>query len=224
MSVVVIGLCGEDEGHYVAVTRLVDDELVASHAWLDGVLDACRSWGGASDGERWYKYDPADAKDLRPVEHDGVTIPLHGHIDGAPQKPEAGMWRKVLLRFCHAEPRPQAVVLARDLDGYPERRAGMEQVRSGEKDSFTIEKRFLLPDGETVWVINSCQRMDYPDGRVEFLYTAVDITERKKAEARLENTHRKLLETSRQAGMAKWPPQCCITSAMCSTASTSPQP
>ena len=38
------------------------------------------------------------------------------------------MWRKALLLLCHAEPRPDIVVLARDLDGHPGRRDGIEQV------------------------------------------------------------------------------------------------
>ena len=48
---VVLGIACEDEGHFSAVTWLVDDALVASHAWLDGILEDCRAWRGRTDGE-----------------------------------------------------------------------------------------------------------------------------------------------------------------------------
>lgn len=126
---IVIGVACEDNGHFSAVSRLVDDALVAGHDWLGGILDDCRAWRGLKDGEAWYKYDPGDAKDLRPLEINGTKIKLHRPIKGEPLKPEASMWRKVLLLFCHVTPRPQVVILARDLDGYPRRLEGIDQVR-----------------------------------------------------------------------------------------------
>ena len=116
-----IGLAGEDEGHFQAVTTLVDDAIVSRVDWLRDILDSSRTWRGLHETERWYKYDPDDANDLRPVKLGGVTIKLQGWIGGAPLKPEAGMWRKVLMLLCHADPRPDLVVLVRDLDGYPDR-------------------------------------------------------------------------------------------------------
>lgn len=124
----VIGVAGEDEDHFRVATALIDDALVASIGWMRDVLESCREWRGVHSGERWYKYAPEDAYDLRPVTLEGVTIKLQGPIVGEALKPEAGMWRKVLLLFCHAEPRPDIVVLARDLDGYPGRREGIKQV------------------------------------------------------------------------------------------------
>lgn len=128
MSTLVIGVVCEDHGHFAAVTRLVDAALVAGHAWLDGILEDCRRWRGLADDEPWYKYDPADANDLRPIVLDGLRIAPHGHVGGVPLKPEAGMWRRALMLLCSCKPRPDVVVLARDLDGYPERREGIDQV------------------------------------------------------------------------------------------------
>lgn len=124
----VIGFAGEDENHFRVATALIDDALVANIDWVRDVLESCREWRGLHASERWYKYTPDDACDLRPVTIGGVTIKPQGRIAGEPLKPEAGMWRKVLLLFCHAEPRPDIVVLVRDLDGYPGRREGIEQV------------------------------------------------------------------------------------------------
>ncbi len=127
----IIGVACEDDGHFSAVTVLVDAALLAEHAWLDGIIDSCRSWCGLGQSEPWYKYDPADAYDVRPLTIDGVRIAPSGHIGGKRLEPEAGMWRKVLLLFCHREPRPDVVLLVRDMDGYHDRKNGMEQVRSG---------------------------------------------------------------------------------------------
>ena len=151
VSVVVIGITGEDDGHFNVVTRLIDDTLIAHHHWLDGIVDSCRSWRGLHTGESWYKYDPDDAKDVRAITVDGLRIRPHGHINGRPLEPEAGMWRKVLLLFLR-EPRPDAVVLARDMDGYLRRRAGMSQVRDGIPWPFKVVIAAAEPEVEA-WLV-----------------------------------------------------------------------
>lgn len=118
----ILGVACEDDGHFSAVTCLVDAALMAEHAWLDGILDSCRSWRG------------------------------HGHIDGAPLECEAGMWRKVLMLFCRCEPRPDVVVLVRDMDGYGARRAGMEQVRRGIRWPFAVVIAAPQPEIEAWYV------------------------------------------------------------------------
>jgi len=148
-----IGFVGEDENHFWVVTKLVDDALVAGADWLSGILDSCRQWRGLHTGERWYKYKPDDAYDLRPVAIDGVTIKPQGRIAGEPLKPEAGMWRTVLLLFCHANPRPDIVVLARDLDGDPDRRSGLEQVRTRLQWPFAIVAAVPQPEIEG-WLVS----------------------------------------------------------------------
>jgi hypothetical protein len=148
MSEVVVGLACEDRGHFCAVTRIVDDALLSTHAWLDGVIANCRSWGGLNPGEEWYKYNPDDAHDVRPVTIDGVRIAPQGHIGGEPLKPEAGMWRKVLLLFCHRDPQPEVVILVRDMDGYPERRGGLIQVRDGLRWPFRVVVAAAQPEVE----------------------------------------------------------------------------
>jgi hypothetical protein len=153
MSSLVIGVACEDNGHFFAVSRLVDAALVAQHTWLDGIIEQCRTWRGLTHDRPWYKYDPDEASDLRPIVFDGRTIKPNGHIAGVPLKPEAGMWRRVLLLFCHQEPRPDIVVLVRDLDGYPRRREGMEQVVSGLQWPFKIAIATAQPEIEA-WAVS----------------------------------------------------------------------
>jgi PAS domain S-box-containing protein len=75
---------------------------------------------------------------------------------------------------------------------------------AGEIDHFSLEKRYLHPEGRTVWAaLTSRMFTDPVTGRKLSVTTLVDITERKHAEAKLAETHRQLLETSRQAGMAE---------------------
>jgi len=69
-----IAFAGEDENHFRVATALVDDALVANVDWVRDVLDSCRARRGLHGEERWYKYAPEDAYDLRPLTIGGVTI------------------------------------------------------------------------------------------------------------------------------------------------------
>lgn len=126
-----IAIACEDHRHFAVITRLIDAQLVAACDWLGGIVGHCRTWHGLDDSRPWYKFDRSDAYDLRPIAVGGIKIPRFGFIAGQPLQPEASMWRKVLLMFCHGNPRPDAVVLVRDMDGYDDRYRGMLQVRDG---------------------------------------------------------------------------------------------
>lgn len=165
-----IAFAGEDENHFRVVTALVDDALVTSIDWVRDVLDSCRTWRGLHDEERWYKYAPEDAYDLRPLTIGGLTIKPQGRIAGEPLKPEASMWRKVLLLFCHRDPRPDIVVLARDLDGHLERRDGLEQVCSGLVWPFAIVAATPEPEIEG-WIVSGfVPQNDDEQHRIEQLH------------------------------------------------------
>jgi hypothetical protein len=135
---VIIGVACEDNGHFSAVTCLVDAALRAEHEWLGDVIESCRSWCGVGRSQPWYKYDPRDGRDVRPLVLDGITVKPQGHINGERLELEAGMWRHVLMLFCHCEPRPEVVLLVRDMDGYRDRKKGMEQVRNGLRWPFAV--------------------------------------------------------------------------------------
>jgi len=69
---------------------------------------------------------------------------------------------------------------------------------------FHIEFRVLWPNGEVRHIEARAAACRAPDGSTtRMIGVNWDITERKQAEAALENLHRRLLETSRLAGMAE---------------------
>lgn len=160
MNEVVVGLACEDGGHFSTVTTLVDAALVSTHSWLDGVIETCRSWRGVHPAEPWYKYDSADAFDVRPIMINGQRIAPRGYIRGEPLKPEASMWRKILLLFCHAQPQPDVVILVRDLDGYVDRRAGLLQVRNRLPWPFKIVFAGAEPEVEA-WLVSGFEPRDH---------------------------------------------------------------
>ncbi len=80
----------------------------------------------------------------------------------------------------------------------------VRKYKRAEIDHFTLEKRYLHAGGKILWA--SLTRRMFTDpvtGARQSITTLVDITERKAAEAGLAETHRQLLDTSRQAGMAE---------------------
>ncbi len=54
------------------------------------------------------------------------------------------------------------------------------RLNSGELNQFSLEKRYLRPDGETVWVVLEFERKRFPDGSYADLSTVVDITAQKR--------------------------------------------
>jgi PAS domain S-box-containing protein len=73
-------------------------------------------------------------------------------------------------------------------DDYARQIPLLRQLAEGRIHQFSLEKRYLTPDGRTVWVVHSVQRHDHGGGAYEDLSTVVDITERKQAELRREQT------------------------------------
>ncbi|MDB6128564.1 MAG: sensor signal transduction histidine kinase [Verrucomicrobia bacterium] len=79
-----------------------------------------------------------------------------------------------------------------------------DQLVRGETDEFSMEKRYLRASGEVIWVVLTIKVFRGEQGKIlQEVSTLVDITERKRAELELEQLHKRLLETSRQAGMAE---------------------
>ena len=67
-------------------------------------------------------------------------------------------------------------------DDYVRQLPLQEKLKRGEITGFTLEKRYIRPDGKIVWVVFTSQRMDFPDGRIESMSTISDITALKQAE------------------------------------------
>ncbi len=70
--------------------------------------------------------------------------------------------------------------------------------------SLDIEYRIVRPDGEIRWVrVRGSQVRETTTAVVRHIGIVTDITARKQTEAELAGAHRRLLDTSRQAGMAE---------------------
>lgn len=137
-----IAIIGEDQAHRFLVTSLADRVLLDEAArrgadWVSSdSLSWLRSFCGLDDDEnkpehlRFYLFKNA-AEDMerlgrRPVIQ-GRPVSLSGHIRGKPLKPEAWLWRVVLLLFAVEEPPPAVLIVARDTDGDPKRLDGLRQ-------------------------------------------------------------------------------------------------
>jgi PAS domain S-box-containing protein len=80
---------------------------------------------------------------------------------------------------------PQAFARVSDPEEYAAQQSLYRRLAAGEMTHFSIEKRYLRPDGSVVWVVLTQQRRNLPAGAFEELSTLVDITERKRAEDKL---------------------------------------
>jgi PAS domain S-box-containing protein len=68
-------------------------------------------------------------------------------------------------------------------DDLPDERAHCEQLRDGEVDSYSMDKRELRKDGTTVWVRRTVSAVRRSDGSIDYYVSVVeDISARKRAE------------------------------------------
>ena len=74
-----------------------------------------------------------------------------------------------------------------------------ERMMSGMTNEYTLDKRYLRPDGSLVWVAFTNQRRISPDGNEEHLSTVVDITELKRVQTELHTAK----DTAEKANLAK---------------------
>lgn len=137
-----IALAGEDQAHRALLTVLADGVLLDEAAkrsahWITAEsLQWLRSYQGRGDDEhrpehlRFYPLAQAkrDAEELpKHCTIGGRPIKLRGHIDGRPLRPEAGLWRRVLLLFACDNPPPRVLIVAHDTDGDRTRVKDLEQ-------------------------------------------------------------------------------------------------
>lgn len=138
-----IAIACEDQAHRALATSLIDRVLLseagrrgAAH-WVDEPsLAFLRSFCGLEDTDntpehlRFYDLKRANEDVVklgqRPLVG-GQRLRLTGHIHGKPLQPEAAFWRRVLILFAAAQPRPDALIVVRDTDGDLRRLAGLKQ-------------------------------------------------------------------------------------------------
>src|SRR5262249_34267337 len=76
-------------------------------------------------------------------------------------------------------------------DALPGQTALMDEVRAGRRDRFSFSKRYIRPDGETVWVELSFAAIRSPEGAYEYgLGVSVNVTERRRLEAQLRQAQK----------------------------------
>src|SRR5688500_15419375 len=78
-------------------------------------------------------------------------------------------------------------------DDRPETAAAVAKLLAGEIPSYSLEKRYLRPDGTVVWSLSSVTLLKDAEGRPQqFIGVIEDITARKRAEAALQEETRSL--------------------------------
>jgi len=78
-------------------------------------------------------------------------------------------------------------------DDWPASQTLMADLRNGSRTEFIAEKRYLRPDGATVWVNVAVSPLRDPSGRFDRLIALVeDITARKRAEEMVQERERRL--------------------------------
>jgi len=153
---VVVGFAGEDEAHGVLVTTLARRAAVEQVDWLDDeTLEHMWRWLGPR-GDNDFRL----SQDLELRRPGGRPIRLNSRIHGEPLRPEARMYRRILLAFEQLSPRPEIVIIARDGDGRAdERRGGFEQIIEGLSWSFAAILAMPEPESEA-WFIGGFEPTD----------------------------------------------------------------
>lgn len=77
-------------------------------------------------------------------------------------------------------------------------------IESGRGNSYSVEQRYVRPDGQTVWGrLSVAVVRDQQGAIIQDIGILEDITSRKKAEGELADTYKNLVDVSRTAGMAE---------------------
>lgn len=139
----------EAAADFAIATDLADREILdAVDDWLDeDLLESQRAWvGDTPAGERltW--------TGLKRLALKANVIPL-GHFGRAPALPDAGAARRVIAYLVQEMPDLSAIVLIRDQDDQPKRRAGLEQARATDDNKIPIVVGLAVVEREA-WVIS----------------------------------------------------------------------
>ncbi len=101
--------------------------------------------------------------------------------------------------------RPGVFTRATHPEDHARQQAITERFNRGEIDQFSLEKRYLHPDGTVVWVEFTSHRFTEPvTGEQQTLTTVTDITERKQAEQALRDSEAGLRATQEIARIGSW--------------------
>ncbi len=143
----------EAPADFQTATELADRVLVESVDWLEeDQIEYQRTWlqelGGVPLTWKRVKRSALD-----------VGIDAIGFFDGAPTEPDARAARRAILYLRYAVADLAGILLVRDQDDQPERRAGLEQARRHEDGQVPVVVGLAVVERES-WVISGFDPQD----------------------------------------------------------------
>ena len=130
----------------------------------------------------------------------GITSPTAGWLDANPRLQE-------MLGYSLAELRSLNWIALTHPDDREKNVALYQDVLSGKRDGYTMDKRFLCKTGEALWTNLAVRCVRQADGQVDcFVAMIFDISQRKSAELALQESElrRKLAMESANMGLWDW--------------------
>jgi hypothetical protein len=143
----------EAPADFQTATELADRVLVESIDWLEEDHVAYqRTWLQEANGVSlaWKNVGKSALKE---------GINAIGFFDGAPVEPDAQAARRAIRYLRHVIPDLAGVLLIRDQDDQPERRAGLEQARGEEEGRLPVVVGLAVVEREC-WVISGFDPQD----------------------------------------------------------------
>ncbi len=139
---------------FQTATELADRVLLEAIKWLDeDLLAHQREWlAETTSGERF------TWTGIKQMAQD-AGIRVHGHFDGQPGHPDAAAARRAIPYLLRCVPDLNAIVLIRDQDDQPERKAGLDQARSQDRSGIVIAIGLAIVERES-WVVSGFEPKD----------------------------------------------------------------
>ncbi|MCA9641005.1 MAG: hypothetical protein H6718_21605 [Polyangiaceae bacterium] len=156
-------LAGEDAAHHKLTTRITDRLLVEGIDWLEegAVLDGTRTWAGLQSVE-YFQLSKACARARE------EKLNFYGGFQNDPKALEARQYRAAILLFMKVcKPPPTLLIIARDLDGEPNRRHGFESAVEHTKPPFPVVLAAPQPEAEAWYVAGYVPRDDTERKRLD---------------------------------------------------------
>lgn len=144
----------EADADFQTATELADRVLVEAIEWLNEDLVTYQREWLAETGEG-ARFTWRGIKQLAL----NVGIRVHGHFDGEPSLPDAAAARRAIRFLLRTVPNINAIVLIRDQDDQPERRAGLEQARRQDRSGIVIAMGLAIVEREC-WVVSGFEPQD----------------------------------------------------------------
>jgi PAS domain S-box-containing protein len=180
----------------ICMPLVKDDRLTAlmavhhkdSHVWTDAELSLIREVVQRS----WAHVERVAAEDELRASQTHLAAMFGQTVAGLAETDTEGRFVGVNDRYCEIVGRDRAALLGgmrmqdiTHVDDLPANGPLFERlVEDG--TPFEIEKRYVRPDGSYVWVSNSVSQIRRPSGAQTVLAVVIEVTERKRAEAAIQ--------------------------------------